>query len=171
MKMLIFSLSLLFFFCCSKNQEYNDLDEGDSVFFGLNDTIYLKTEFSECGEWGGSQEFMKIYSNENHSFLDYKKTKADCNKIDKKRGYPLQNKEFDKIFKLNDKEKKSILRYIQRLIKSKSNEKLMANFGNFFSVTNSDSTLLIKVFDNNEYNIESYNMLLKDLGITSKKRD
>ena len=83
----------------------------------------------------------------------------------------MQNKEFDKIFKLNDKEKKSILRYIQRLIKSKSNEKLMANFGNFFSVTNSDSTLLIKVFDNNEYNIESYNMLLKDLGITSKKRD
>jgi len=47
----------------------------------------------------------------------------------------------------------------------------MANFGNFFSVTNSDSTLLIKVFDNNGYNIESYNMLLKDLGITSKKRD
>lgn len=173
MKKTLFITLILFALACNKKQEKisNTEIEGDSVFFdpinlgssGSKENLEINSFFSECGEWGGHSEKMIIYATRNEQFyLNYEKTKIDCNKRDNK-GVNIQTVILKKTIKLNTKEKKAITNYMQRMVLSKLAERFPGNSGNEFSIIKSDSTFVIDVYDSNDYNLKSYNELLSEL--------
>lgn len=142
-------------------------DEFDLGAGGSNTKLIIKATFSECGEWGGHNENMEIYAKEDKEFyLDYKKYKVNCDSISMNYGKPsFQKLVLVKSIKLNQINKKAISNYMQRMIKSKIEERYPGETGNLFSVLKSDSTLIIQVYDNKYYDLESYNKLLKELNL------
>ena len=66
MKNILFFCLLITFFSCSKkelnlekNLEKYDFDNLYEVNY--EDTLYIKSKFSECGEWGGHDEVIKVF--------------------------------------------------------------------------------------------------------------
>lgn len=47
-------------------QENND---GLVNFLQINDTLFIKAYFSECGEWGGHREIIRLYRNSEDSLI------------------------------------------------------------------------------------------------------
>ncbi|SDY21917.1 hypothetical protein SAMN05444397_10176 [Flavobacterium aquidurense] len=181
MRNVIYLILLITVFSCSKKQELpNDENNINStVFFdpillgatGINASLKINSRFSECGEWGGHNEKIKVYSKERNYkdyFLDYEKTKIDCDKRDKN-GENIETVIFQKTIKLDDSGKKSITDYIKRMITSKVEERFPGNAGNSFTVINCDSTLVIKVYDSNSRNLKSYTTLLEELDLKNVK--
>lgn len=181
MRNIRYLILLITIFSCSKKQELlNDENNINStVFFdpiqlgatGVDASIKINARFSECGEWGGHNEKIKIYSKERNYkdyFLDYEKTKIDCDKRNKN-GKNIEIVIFQKTIKLDDSGKKSITDYMKRMITSKVEEKFPGNAGNSFSVINCDSTLVIKVYDFNSRNLKSYSTLLEELDLVKIK--
>jgi hypothetical protein len=176
-RQLLIGLCFTFLFACNssttsdkqvdKINEYSKtfFDEADLGAFGSDTKLFLNAEFSECGEWGGHKEKMVIYAKSDKEFyLSYQKYKVNCDSIGAYYGTPnFQKLELEKTFKLNDINKKSISDYIQRMAKSKIEERHPGQAGNSFSVFKSDSTLLINVYDNKEYDLKSYNRLITEL--------
>jgi hypothetical protein len=132
---------------------------------GVDASLNITATFSECGEWGGHRENLRIYvkpSDKKNYYLDYLKTNINCDERDEK-GYNIEKIVVQKTIKLNDSNKTSITEYIKRTIDSKVEERFPGNAGNSFSIMNSDSTLVIKVYDSNTKNLKSYNQLLQRL--------
>ena len=142
-------------------------DEADLGAFGSDTRLFLNAQFSECGEWGGHEEKMVVFAKEDKEFyLNYKKFKVVCDSIGKYYGTPdFQKLEIEKTLKLNDVNKKSISGYIQRMVKSKVEERHPGHAGNLFSVIKSDSTLVINVFGGGTFSFDSYNRLLTELNL------
>ena len=174
---LLFGLFLTFLFACNNSTSTDKradnsietintfFDEADLGSFGSDTRLYLNAQFRECGEWGGHEEKMVVFAKEDKEFyLNYKKFKVNCDSIGKYYGTPdFQKLEIEKTLRLNDVNKKSISNYIQRIAKSKVEERYPGHAGNSFSVIKSDSTLIISVYDNKKYDIDSYNKLLTEL--------
>lgn len=178
MKQLFFGLFLTFFISCNssthteKQVENAPIDiffaETDLGAFEMEIKLYLNARFSECGEWGGHNENMVIYAKADKEFyLTYQKFKVDCKIINEHNGTPVQQLELEKTLQLNQDNKKSISEYIQRMSKSKIDEQSPGHAGNSFSVSKSDSTLLIQVYDDKTYDVMSYNKLLTELKLPS----
>nr|WP_315163850.1 hypothetical protein [uncultured Flavobacterium sp.] len=181
MRNAIYLIFLITIFSCSKKLEFpnDEHNTNSTVFFdpillgatGVDANIKINSRFSECGEWGGHNEKIKIYSKERNYkdyFLDYEKTKIDCDKRDKN-GKNIETVIVQKTIKLDDSGKKSITDYIKRMITSKVEERFPGHAGNSFSVINYDSTLVIKVYDLNSRNLKSYNNLLEELDLEKVK--
>jgi hypothetical protein len=180
-KLKITGLVLLFFTACTskKNLEKTTKtnDKVNAFFEDLNydnsdERLILSAHFDECGEWGGHFERMVIYGKgEKEIYFDYQKYKVYCDSINQKTHCPIQLKEVERTFKLNESYKKAIFDYIQRMIKSKMEESFPSGHsGRSFSVVKSDSTLVIKVYDHKSFDIESYNKLLSELNLESVKK-
>ncbi|MFZ4400460.1 MAG: hypothetical protein ACOYO1_10530 [Bacteroidales bacterium] len=114
---------------------------------------------------------MAVYAKIDKEFyLSYQKFKVNCDSIGDNYGAAeFQKLEFQKTIKLNHDNKKSISAYIHRLAKSKIGERFPGHAGNSFSVVKSDSTLIIKVYDYNIYDIKSYNKLMTELNLPLAK--
>ena len=96
----------------------------------------------------------------------------NCDSIGKYYGTPdFQKLEIEKTLKLNDANKKSISGYIQRMVKSKVEERYPGHAGNSFSVIKSDSSLIIDVYSGGSYSVDSYNRLLTELNLSIKKEN
>jgi len=94
------------------------------------------------------------------------KFKVDCDSIGVYYGTPeFQKLELEKTLKLNEGNKASISAYIERMVKSKIEERFPGHAGNLSSIINSDSTLLIEVYDDKKFDVESYNQLLTELNL------
>lgn len=150
------------------NNFFTDWDLGSS---GSKTRLLLNARFSECGEWGGHNEKMVVYAKADREFyLDYQKFKVNCDSIGKYYGTSsFQKLEFEKTIKLNQSNKESISNYIQRMIKSKVGERFPGHTGNSFTILKSDSTLLIEVYDDKEYDLMSYNKLQTELKLPKTK--
>lgn len=167
-KILLFVLTALFLFISCSNKKQADhptqhLVQDTLLFFDELDRLLLFASFDECGEWGGHEESFEIFTKEDRKFYAlYKKTKINCDSIGRLYGTPEFHKPaFSKEFKLSDKEKKAISSYLQKLISGKIKERFPGHAGKTFSVINSDSTLFISIYDNNEENLHNYNTLLE----------
>lgn len=168
MKFITYIILLFTFASCNKKinesiiQRNNNIGFFDPIIFdseGLNVTLNLSAQFSECGEFGGHKELMKIYTNQKKEFyLDYKKFGIDCRNLSENHDLV-----FSKTLEINEENKKSIVEYIHRMIDAKIRERNDSNAANSFSVNISDSTFVIEVNDLNEENIRSYKTLLNDL--------
>ncbi|WP_163397820.1 hypothetical protein [Flavobacterium fluviatile] len=93
---MLFILLLLLSLSCSKKEEHNKVvpnKDKTFVFFnpitlgasGVDSNLNINASFSECGEWGGNYENLKIFSkkgNYKDHFLKYRKTNVDCDKRD-----------------------------------------------------------------------------------------
>jgi hypothetical protein len=176
----IFLFLLLFIFSCSKKKEVDTIELKDKtvVFFdpyslgltGIDADLKINASFSECGEWGGHYEDLKIFvkeKNRNDYFLNYIKTNVDCDKRDKNEK-TLETVAIKKTIKLTDANKISIIEYMQRMVESKAEERFPGHAGDSFSIMNFDSTFVIKVYDYNSKNFKSYNQLLAELKLSGK---
>jgi hypothetical protein len=60
----LMTLSVLFcILACKKNEKKVAVDYNFNNIYEVNyrDTVYIKSQFSECGEWGGHDEIIKIF--------------------------------------------------------------------------------------------------------------
>ncbi len=177
----LLGLFLTFLFACNHSASTDNtietintfFDEADLGAFGSDTRLFLNAKFSECGEWGGHEEKMIVFAKEDKEFyLNYKKFKVNCDSIGKYYGRPgFQKLEVEKTLKLNDANKKSISGYIQRMAKSKVEERYLGHAGNSFSVMKSDSTLIIDVYGGGTFSDDSYNRLLTELNLSIKQNN
>ncbi len=175
----IFLVFLLISLSCSKKQDRKIQGEDRKIVFfdpitlgssGVDAGLKINARFSECGEWGGHHEYIKIFAKEGNykdCFLNYKKTNIDCEKRDNN-GRNIETIVVQKTIKLTDSNKKSIIEYMKRMIDSKAGERFPGHAGDSFSIINSDSTFVIKVYDYNSKNLKSYNQLLAELRLSKK---
>lgn len=175
MKKLLFFGFLFSFLSCAKkelksgtNLEKYNFDNLYEVNY--HDTLYIKSKFSECGEWGGYDEVMKVfYGKERKTMLLFERNEVvDCDNRNSNGDLvkkPILKKEF--ILSLSEKE--SLMNYIHQLTKSKFLEKNFGNSGNSFLIEDSKGNLKISTYGNNQYNLDIYNNLLKSLKIPEVK--
>ena len=80
-KILVLTISF-FILSCNKEEKnltnkfnFNNLSE-----VNYQDTLYIKSKFSECGEWGGHDEIFKIfYVKERRMMLQFERNEIkDC---------------------------------------------------------------------------------------------
>ena len=129
-----------------------------------SDTIRIDARFDECGEWGGHKEEIIIDADEKWNiYVHHKIYPYNCDSL---KFYYLNDNlraKFDTTISLTDKKKQAIIEYIQRMAISKTVETFPGHAGNYFSVVTSDSTLIIKIYDDKRSNVDSYNELVSDL--------
>ena len=171
MKNILFFGLLLIFFSCSKNElnseknlEKYDFDNLYEVNY--EDTLYIKSKFSECGEWGGHDEVIKVFLvKERKTMLRFERNEViDCD-IRNSKGDIVKKPNLKKQFILSASEKKAIMSYFNQLTKSKFSEKDFGNSGNSFSIEDSKGNLKISTYGNHQFDIDLYNNLLKSLKI------
>jgi uncharacterized membrane protein len=104
-----------------------------------NDTLLLYAQYSECGEWGGHEEYINITPTEKGLLAVFSWNKPKVCKSEFKDAPPITNGT-SKI--LNPEEKTIISSYISDLADAKSkNEKPSWNMLDVFTVHTKDSTL------------------------------
>jgi len=173
-------LVLFLIISCSKKEEDKKVvvNNKSVIFFdplslgasGVDANLKISAYFSECGEWGGHQEELRIFSKEGNykdQFLVYTKTSIDCDKRDSK-GHNIQKVVVEKTIKLTDSDKRSLIAYMKRMIESKVRERFPGHAGDQFSIVNADSTFIIEVYDKDSINVKSYNQLLTELKLAKK---
>jgi hypothetical protein len=142
----------------------------DPMEFGATNPagrLSIEARFSECGEWGGHKEEVIIYADSTERFhADYRVFPYNCDSLP----FYLANYNVRPIVSksiiVQENEKKAIIGYIQRLIQSKINERLVdgaSNAGNVFSIVNSDSTFFLSVRNSKETDADSYKQFIREL--------
>jgi len=141
-------LIILFFSVARCTAQDNKPDRED--FFNADnftgDTLYIKSRFMECGEWGGHLELSKMYSRDKDFFINYQMFEADCHSVNDKNLTPNQKLVKTITKKLLDKDKSLINLYIHQLLAAKFIEPVPMNSGYMFEVKKSDNSLLINVY-------------------------
>ncbi|WP_146171793.1 hypothetical protein [Flavobacterium magnum] len=141
-----------------------DMNKKNSFFdlyYLSSSNFYITTKFSECGEWGGHKEGMKIFSDVKRKQykLDYYKLSFDCENV--------QNANIDtlvhKTILLNSHSQNAINKYLQELVIAKVRSKFPGHSGNYFTAASADSTFRIELYDADKRNLKSYSHLLKKL--------
>ncbi len=167
--MLIAALSV----ACSQRQPIKS-DTVDSLYFfdpvqigSLNGTsnLTINARFSECGEWGGHQETIIVNADrDNNFYATYKVYPFNCDSLDYYYVNDTLKPIVDKKIALTNDSKKSIVAYIQRMIRSKITERGVPHHaGNYFSIINSDSTFIIEIFDTKEFDVSSFRQLTTEI--------
>ena len=110
------------------------------------DTLFIKTRFMDCGEWGGHLELSKVYLKDNEFYVTYYKYSADCNSIKKNNGEPIQTLVKTITKKLLDRDKILIRRYFHQLVDAKFREPTPMHAGYIFEITKSDKSINLFVY-------------------------
>lgn len=143
------------FFCCAqKNQVDSTLLFDKDNFF--RDTLFIKTRFMECGEWGGHLESSKIYLKGNHFYLNYQKYSADCETIKENNGELSQTLIKTITKKLTNEDILLIKKYAHELVDAKFREPTMMHAGYIFELKTSNEDLNIYVYTWGKKTIEYY---------------
>lgn len=159
----ILLVCLLLHIACHSDTVSNDqfFDEIDLGASGSEERLLIEAYFDECGEWGGHREMMTIYAKRDRNFyLDYEKYIINCDSV-----YNDQKLEYKRTLKLDASNKKSITKYMQRMVEAKIAERYPGHAGNTFIISKSDSTLLINVYSGDLSNLESYQQLQRGLNL------
>ncbi len=174
MKIIFFILTFCFLTSCEKKKQEILKDEDVANNFNLDnfrdlnyeDTLFIKTRFSECGEWGGHDESMKLfYIKERKIALKFERNEVkNCSERDNK-GNIIKNNSLEKEIVLSKKAKEAIMVYINKLMKSKFLDPNWSNSGNSFSVESSNGLFKLSTSNNHAFNIDVYNDLLRSLQI------
>lgn len=142
----------------------------DPMKFGaINNEMRLSIEarFSECGEWGGHKEEIIVFADSSKTFhADYRVFPYNCDSLPFYIGNKNLKPVISKTVTVQQKEKKAIIAYIQRLTESKINERFAdgaSNAGNVFSIVNPDSTFFIWVSNRKDADANSYNKLVHEV--------
>ncbi|PWN69916.1 hypothetical protein C1631_007840 [Chryseobacterium phosphatilyticum] len=122
------------------------------------DTLFIKSSFADCGEWGGHEELIKIYRLEKKFKLTYIKYEVNCEARDQ---FGLtQIEKFNKNITLSQFQKMALMNYMERLMKSQFLDKEISHSGNYFSLENTKGNLKISYGGNHPLLLENYNDLL-----------
>lgn len=166
MKNILFVFFLILFIGCSKNETLEKKTVQTKYSFdnllGYKDTLFIKSQFTDCGEWGGHNEIIKVYRFKKKTKLVYIKHKVDCGVRDRN-GSILQVENFTNEIFLSDFEKSCLMNYINNLMKFKFIAKEFGNSGNVFSVEGNSGKLKISQYGNNIELLNNYNNLMKNL--------
>jgi len=129
----------------------------------LGDTLYIKSRFMECGEFGGHLELSKIYLKGNEFYITYQKFSADCNKIRENNGEPPQTliQTITKIL-FND-DKVLIRRYFHQLVDAKFREPSPMHAGYIFEIKKSDKSIDLFVYTPGEKTRYEYSEFIRQL--------
>jgi len=156
-------LLLILILSCSKT---SNIKYSFDNILSYKDTLLIKSRFADCGEWGGHNEIIKIYSENKLTKLVYTKYKVDCGVRDDK-GSIVQNEEVRKKMVLSTSQKVGLMNYINNLMHYNFIENELGNSGNSFSVEDSSNQLKISHYGSNSILMENYNDLMKRLGFPS----
>lgn len=160
MKNLFAILLIILSVSCSKSSNINY--SFDNIL-SYKDTIFVKSRFADCGEWGGHNEIIKIYTEKEQTKLIYTKYGVDCGVRDST-GSIVQNEEVKKNIVLSTSQKAGLMNYINNLMHYKFIENEFGNSGNSFSVEDSENQLKISRYGSNSILMENYNHLMNKLG-------
>lgn len=173
----LYSIFLLIIFSCSKskdevifeynfeNQENRTQQNKDFSKSFNNDTLVIKVVLDECGEWGGPEEKIKIFKNKNNEiFLEYSKSKFNCDSIGEYYSYkPILD--YKKTIPLNEKFQNKVAQYITKLSNAKLYEYVYSNAGSIYEISKTDSTMYINIHTENRQIEELYSNLKTELNL------
>ncbi|MCT2407356.1 hypothetical protein NZD88_07350 [Chryseobacterium antibioticum] len=169
---IIYLICLLSFIGCTNKEISEKNNSGQSKYsfenifsYNKEDTIFIKSRFTDCGEWGGHEEFIKVYRLERKIGLTYIKYKVTCGNIDSS-GSPIQTKNITRNFILSDSQQLSLMTYFNNLMKFKFIDKELGNSGNSFLIEDSKGKLRLSQYGNNIQLLNNYNSLMKSLGLS-----
>ncbi|WP_265129399.1 hypothetical protein [Chryseobacterium oranimense] len=172
MKFLPLIFLLIFFISCSKKENLGKGNSGQPEYsfknifsFDNEDTIFIKSRFTDCGEWGGHNELIKVYRSKRKMELTYIKYKVNCGKMDSS-GSLIQIKDTTRHFILSDSQQLSLMNYFNNLMKSKFIDKEYGNSGNSFLIEDSKEQLRFSQYGNNTLFLNNYNTLMQSLGLS-----
>ncbi|EJL68098.1 hypothetical protein [Chryseobacterium populi] len=166
MKNIFFIFSSIICINCSNNEstkKNSNVDYSFDNILGYQDTLFIKSRFADCGEWGGHNELIKIYSFENKMKLTYTTYKIDCGVRDKSGSITQVENSIKNKFLSHD-DKSSLMKYINNLMKYKFIRNEFGNSGNTFSIEDSKGQLKLSQYGNNGSLLTNYNDLMKNLG-------
>ena len=142
---------------------FDDLELGSG---GSEGHFLINTRFSECGEWGGHLEEMKIIAKPSDSkfYLNYLKTEINCESYVEGKGFAIDTT-VTKTIALSRKSKKAILNYLEKLAVAKITSRFPGYFGNIYEARKSDSTFVLQVYDSRKSTLKAYQRMLKKLNL------
>ena len=178
MRYFVLMLFMLLASCKDKSNEQITLVSpkavvADNDFFPMykggitkQDTISLFARIDDCGEWGGPEYTFKIYTNSiGQYYLDYKRFKFNCDSIPYYRSLKKLPLEKHTVLLLNKKSKAIISDFFTRLMKAKIKENVNSNAGSMYSLTSSDSTLMVNVYSDKDEIKDDFVQFKKKLGL------
>ncbi|WP_312173852.1 hypothetical protein [Chryseobacterium sp.] len=160
MKNYFLVLLLTLILSCSKS---SNIKYSFDNILSYQDTVLIKSKFADCGEWGGHDEIIKIYSENKLTKLVYTKYKVNCGVRDDK-GSIVQNEEVRKKIVLSTSQKVGLMNYINNLMHYNFMENEFGNSGNSFSVEDSENQLKISHYGSSSILMENYDDLMQTLG-------
>lgn len=155
MKVIKIILCLFFLSSCKKSEE---ISNSDDYFYGFvrssnenkNPLLKIKTQYDECGEWGGHNETITIFSKDNNLklYAKFEETNADCESLGQ---YGVLNQNPVKTItrEIDDSQKIEITSYLKKLVEFKSKCFVTGNSGMSYSAISQDSTFTIYIYSNN----------------------
>lgn len=136
-------------------------------FFGpdhfLTDTLFIKTQFTECGEFGGHQEVSKIYLKEKSFYITYQNFSADCKTIKENYGRPVQilTKTITQV--LTQSNIAAIQKYLHQLLDAALQEPFPMHAGYILQVEKSDKTINLFAYTWKGRIVNEYQQLIESL--------
>ncbi len=144
----------------SKAQEFPEVPDTELSFLYPNDTITISTMFDECGEFGGHQETIKIFSKGSSFHFTYTKHRADCSQHINER--PVQILDTVLENKLSRRQIAYIKNYIKSVLMAKLTETEPLHSHYVYEVYNLDKSLRIITFTGNNL-LKEYQLLVAEL--------
>jgi hypothetical protein len=160
-------------------QEHNN---GLANFPQKKDTLIITVEFSDCGEWGGHKEFIKLFRNsENRLIGELKVDSISCKNIKDYENYSDLDDNSRKIVQtivkeLDVEDEKLVNLFIHRILELKLNYELQIaeegkeeiipifiDSGTVIEIRNSNSTFLIDYFNMDESANTWYGKISKEI--------
>lgn len=158
-----FGILAFFIFSCSQHDKKTD----PLTFFNIDnfkrDTLYINSQFMECGEFGGHLELSKVYLNGKDFYINYQKFDADCNSINHNKGKPVQKLIKNITKKVSNNGKVMIYHYIHQLLDAKFREPIAFPAGHIFQVINCDKSIYINVYPGSLEIANHYSELIENL--------
>jgi hypothetical protein len=121
------------------------------------DTLIIEAQYSECGEWGGHKEMIKVFAKDTTFFAEYFKFTTDCS-MDKYGNLSLK-KEKHITCEITESDKEALRNYFHQLLSSKITERSGMRY-DCLSIRNTDSSLLIKVYDISDVDWKNFESLI-----------
>lgn len=174
MKTLMSILIVSFLVSCSDKEIVKEISQKakysfDNILsYNNEDTLFIKSQFADCGEWGGHEELIKIYRSEKQIELLYTKFGADCG-IRDSLGSIIQVKKLNKKISLSSSQQLAVMNYINKLIKLKFLDEEISNYGNLFYLKNTKEDLKISHYGNQPLLLTNYNTLMTALALQKVK--
>jgi hypothetical protein len=130
-----------------------------------NKELKVFARFSECGEWGGHEEELKVYTDVNNIFFaKHIIYSVNCDAARNSGFSKNSGIVSDKKVQLTHDKKELVNKYLQNLVKAKNGEHtIVGHASNYFSATLSDSSYHIEFREDAESISKEYAKLISAL--------